>query len=301
MRVMILGTGGVGGYIGAKLIKDTPLEVTLVARGEHLEAILDRGLEVIDDNVSYKLKPKYATNNPSNLGIFDLIIVSVKSTNFIESMELIRENVDSNTTILPILNGVDWDKRIREYYPNAKVLNGCIYIISNILKSGVIKKRGKIFQLCLGGKDFDRAKEVAKIFKEANLRYKLSDNIDYEVWKKFLFISPMAGLTTLYNLSMDEVASKYSNELIALMGELKLIANKKGVNLDDELIFKTLEQMKKTPKGSKTSMQLDIEQGKSSEIETLIAYPLNEAKRLGVEVPNYNRVYDKLIEKLKRR
>ncbi|WP_457608610.1 ketopantoate reductase family protein [Nitratifractor sp.] len=302
MRVMILGTGGVGGYIGARLARHTEAELSFVARGEHLRAIRERGLEVVEDAERYTVHPAHATDVPSDLGLYDLILVTVKSTSLEESLEAIAPNVGKETVLLPILNGIDHDRTIRRHYPDADVLNGCIYILSNILAPGVVRKKGKIFKLCWGKKDFDpdRYREIVELFDAAKLFHKPTAGIDYEVWKKFLFISPMAALTSRYELPMDRVAAEHGDELLSMLRELLALAHARGIPLTEKDLKQTFERSGKSIPGAKTSMQLDLERGKPAEIDTLVGHVVREGERLDIPTPTYREVYRALLEKTAR-
>lgn len=298
MKTLILGAGGVGGYLGARLLCAEASEVTLVARGEHLAAIRERGLHIIEDDESYTVHPDYAVDDPSPLGIYDLIFVTVKSTSLEKSLPLISKNIGPDTVIIPLLNGVDHDRYIHKYYPEADVLDGCIYILSNIVEPGVIRKKGKIFNLCWGRKGFDPEvyRPIAELFDRAGLRHKATPAIEYEVWRKFLFISPMAALTTLYDIPMDRVIAEHKKEFVGMLGELVSLAQARGISLGAKETEQTLQRAHKTQPGAKTSMQLDREQGKETEVETLVGHVVREAERLGVPSPIYRRVYEALKE-----
>jgi len=299
MQVLILGAGGVGGYLGAQLIRRTEAKVSFVAREAHLEAIRRNGLEIREDNERYRVLPDHATDDPSELGSFDLIIIAVKSIGLRESLDLISKNINHETVLLPLLNGVDHDREIGEIYPQADILNGCIYILSNIVEPGVIRKKGAIFNLCWGRAGFDPEsyRWISELFDAAGLRHKATANIDYKVWRKFLFISPMAALTSLYDIPMDRVVAEHPEELRELMEEILAIAEARQIPLGRKDLEQTLKRMQKTLPGAKTSMQLDIERGKPAEIETLVGHPVHEGKRLGVATLLYRKIYEELWKK----
>jgi 2-dehydropantoate 2-reductase len=293
---MILGAGGVGGYLGARFLRAGESDVSLVARGTHLEKIRQDGLTILEDSERYTVHPTHATDDPDGLGLFDLILVTLKDTDFDQGLELIRNNVGSGTVILPLLNGVEYRPRILKRYPQADALEGCIYILSNIVEPGVIRKKGKIFRLCWGKEGFDPAdyRSIAELFDRALPRHKPTANIAYEQWKKFLFISPMAVLTSTHGVPMDRIAQEHTDELKALLEEIAALARAKGVPLSEQDVEATLEQASKVLPSAKTSMQLDIERGKPAEIEALAGYVVNEGKRLGVDVSMMRKFYDRL-------
>ena len=298
MRVLIVGVGGVGGYIASQLIKNTDAEVTLLARGNHLEKIQKDGLHIIEDNAAYTVKPSKAIDDPTNEGIFDLIIISVKSYDLESVVQKLSKNIGSETTILPLLNGVDHDLILKRHYRDAKILKGCIYIVSHIASPGAIVKRGKVFKLCWGDSEasIEDYSNIATLFNAANLRHKFSNNIDYEIWKKYLFIAAMAALTSYHKKSMDKIVSDHNQELEALLQEISTIAQKRSINLTDKEIQATLEQAQKVTQGAKTSMQRDLERGKRSEIESLLGYIVKSAKNFNLKVPIMEKIYLSLKE-----
>ena len=169
MKIAIIGTGGVGGYIGAKLKQSAAHEVAFVARGAHLKVIQKNGLKVYDEEESFIVHPDHAVESLAGLGVFDLIIFAVKSYDLAEALESVSENIDSQTILLPLLNGVDHDLEVLEHYPEARVLNGCIYIFSNIKEAGVIKKYGGVFHLFYGSRSQSRENflELEKLFEDS--------------------------------------------------------------------------------------------------------------------------------------
>ncbi len=298
MRVLIVGVGGVGGYIASQLIKNTDAEVTLLARGEHLKKIQKDGLHILEDNEDYIVQPFKAIDNPKNEGIFDFIIISVKSYDLESVVQKLSKNIGSKTIILPLLNGIDHDLTIKKYYPDAKILKGCIYIVSHIASPGTIVKKGEVFKLCWGDIDaiIEDFSNIAALFDAANFRHKFSNNIDYEIWKKYLFIAAMAALTCYYNKSMDQIANEHTQELEALLQEIVTLAQAKSINLTNKEIQAALNQAQKVTQGAKTSMQRDLERGNKSEIDSLLGYIVKSAKNFNLKVPIMEKIYLSLKE-----
>ncbi len=296
MRIAILGVGGVGGYIGAKLKLRGKDEITFITRGRQLEAIKKNGLKLIDENEEYTIEPDFITDNPKNLGIFDFIIIAVKSYDLLHALELINSNISRKTVLLPLLNGVGHDKEIKEIYKEAKVLNGCIYILSNIKSPGIIKKYGGVFNLIFGTTEFslESLANIKKLFDNAKLKNRLTDDIEFETWKKYLLISAYASLTSYYKKPMGYIVKNHLEELEEILTEIKNVANEKGIPLENKNIEKIILQAKNIPYNSKTSMQLDFEKGKKTELEALCGYIVKEAKNLNITVPIMKKIYLKL-------
>jgi len=293
MKIMIVGAGGVGGYLGARFIRAGENQVSLVARGAHLEAIRQQGLRIVDQQDEYTVHPAHAVEDPSDLGPQDLILLTLKATDLEAGLEAIHSNVSEKTVILPLLNGVEYRPRILRHYPQSDALEGCIYILSNIIEPGLIRKKGEIFRLCWGKEDFDPADypKIVALFDRSLPRHKPTADIAFEQWRKFLFISPMAALTSLYRIPMDRVYAEHRAQLRRLLEEITALARAKGIPLGEKEIEATLTQASKVLPGAKTSMQLDLEQGKPAEIEALVGYVVKEGKRLGVDVSEMEQVY----------
>jgi len=298
MKIAIIGTGGVGGYIGAKLKKETEHEVTFVARGKHLEAMQKNGLKVYDEEEIFVVHPDHVVENLAGLGVFDLIILAVKSYGLEDALEMISENINTHTILLPLLNGVDHDMEVMSRFPESSILNGCIYIFSNIKEPGVIKKYGGVFHLFYGSRSEPKESfaEIAKLFDATGLKHKLTDKIELETWRKYLLISAFASMTSYYAAPLGEIARDHYDELAEVLTEIKAIANAKGITLEEKNVQNVLERIKSIPFDSKTSMQLDFEAGKPTEKEALTGYIVREGQRLGIETPVMEKMYKKLTE-----
>ena len=297
MAVAILGLGGVGGYLGGKLaLAKKDEKIVFISRGEQLKKIQQDGLKLIDEDKEYIAKPDIVTDDPKKLGVFDLVLVCVKSYDLKDALMLIKENVSTNTVLLPLLNGVEHDKEIKTFFPSAKVLNGCIYILSNIKDIGVVKKYGGVFNLIYGSSEYDleQFKWIKELFDRASLRNKLTPDIELETWKKYLLIAAYASMTSYYQKPLGYIAQEKIDELEKVLYEIKSVANKKGIDIDNQMIKKILERIPTLPYESKTSMQLDYEKGKKTEVEALCGYIVKEAEKLGIDTPLMKMYYKSL-------
>jgi len=296
MKIAIVGIGGVGGYIGGKLLKSNEdNEIIFIARGEQLKTIKEKGLKVLDEAKEFVAKPQVITDNPEHLGTFDLVIIATKSYDLNNALHLLKNNISDDTVLLPLLNGVDHDKEIKSVYPNAKVLNGCIYILSNIKEPGVIKKYGGVFNLMFGTKDdISPYRWIKELFDKAELKNKLTDKIEFEVWRKFLLISAYGSLCSYYKEPIGYIVEYKLDELEKVLNEIKAVANKKGIGLSKKNVDQVLDRAKSLPYESKMSMQLDFEKGKKTELEALCGYIVKEGEKLGVDTPLMKKIYDDL-------
>ena len=262
MRVLILGAGGVGGYLAGEFARNN-IDVTLYATPKTNEFIQKNGLKIKDVDIEYSvcLKTKLS-------GIYDVIIVAVKSYYLDDILEIIKSHSDKSTTILALLNGVGHFEKFK----NFTLKKGCIYIVSHKEDINVIHKKANTFYLC-----YEKDDKLDKLFSKTTLKVKSSENIDIDVWKKYLFIATFATLTSYYQKSMGWVIENRENEVIEFVKRMIKIAKNLGINLDEEKeISKIIKQAKNIPYDSKTSMQLDFEKNSKTEVENLVGFLKND-------------------------
>jgi len=288
MRIAVVGLGGVGGYIAAMFAK-SGLDVVGFARGEHLTVVQKSGLKIIEDQTQWSV-PLDARELNAAEGYFDVVLFCTKSYDLEDSYNKIAPFVDENSILLSFSNGVNSATTLRAL-SNAVVLDSCVYILSHIEEYGVIRKKGKVFAAIFGG-DEEATKKVAALFERAQLRYKTPSDIKTAVWKKYIFISAFATLTSYYDESIGSVYEHHYEEAKALLEEIAAFAKEsEGVEIYDE-VAKALETASKVPYDSSTSMRLDLQQKKRLELENLSGYvkkPLmqkfyKELKRITVSV-----------------
>ena len=298
MKILIIGAGGVGGYIGAKLIKSGFLDVTIIARGKHLEAIKKNGLSIYDEESRFEIDSFHITDDISQNEPYDLVLVTTKSYDIIDALEVTRDSITDKTILVAIANGVQNQEKIKKYFPNNPTCEACIYILSNITKPGVIKKYGGVFRIYIDSEEVSHKKleEICQIFNKADLQMKIPKDITLQCWRKYLFVSAFATMTSFYNKSMGDIVKNHEKELREILSEIIFLANKKGIsliekNLEDAIIL----ARSKIPYDSKTSMQLDFQKGHKSELDALTGYISIEANRLGVEAKTMNSLYKALL------
>ncbi len=302
MKIAIIGTGGVGGYIGAKLLKaHSDLEVTFVARGAHLEAIRTQGLEVAEDDTRFVVHPHRATDDLSSIPPQDLILFAIKSYDLQETARGLKGAITPQTVLLPLLNGVDHDLVLKSLYPDAQLLAGAVYILSHIERPGTIKKSGPFFYLVFGDRDGASARYawIERLFKEADLKSKVTDHILYETWKKYLFIAAFATITSYYRETIGAIMQKHGEEVEELLREIIALANAKGIPLGNEDYLRALKQAHNVPFDSKTSMQRDFAAHRPTELEALSGYIVHEAQKQGIDTPLMQRYYTALAQREK--
>jgi 2-dehydropantoate 2-reductase len=305
-NIIIAGIGGVGGYFGGLLAKhfydNENVEINFVARGEHLKEIQTNGLKVIKGDTEFIARPTLATDNPSEIGIADFIIITTKSYDLEAVIQQLKPCINQDTIILPLLNGVDSKERIKNMLPDNIVLDGCVYLVSRLKQAGVVENSGNIQTLYFGLDNFtnDRIFLLERLFKEANIEAFLSNSISTVLWEKFIFISPTATATSYFNNSIGEVvADKEKLSIVdALIEEVKQVAKAKGIIVSGDITEKTLNKLKAMPFAATSSMHSDFKNNKpDNELQALTGYVLNEGRKYTIETPTYLTAYSELEKK----
>jgi len=302
MKIAIIGAGGVGGYIGGKLIKSGQFDVTLIARGSHLEAIKKDGLTILDEKDTFSVSQDFVTDDIKENKPYDFLIFTTKAYDLEEVCESVMDSITIKTILMTTANGVGYKEKLKKIFPSNMICESCIYILSNIKEPGVIKKYGGAFKLFIGSNEIPNKKldKIYKIFTNAGLNTKVSKNIELQCWRKYLFISAFATMTSFYDISIGAVVESHEKELKKTLKEIIALANKKGIELTNKNLEKVIDQAKnKVPYKSTTSMLLDFRNGKKTELEALTGYICHEADRLDIQVPNMKKFYEGLLEKEK--
>lgn len=292
MKIAIVGAGGVGGYIGAKLAQNF-YDVTLIARGKQYEAIKNNGLKVYDYKDEFTVTPNIVEKPKDE--IFDIVFMATKTYDLEAASLLIKECVDEKTLIIPLSNGVEHGSILEKNLSNSIICQGTIYIISQIQEYGVINRSSYTFYLLFGSDVKDEKLPVLKeILSQCGLMTNYTNYIELECWKKFLYISAMGTLTAYFEKPIGYVVNEELELFIDLLLEIKKVADKKGIAIENKDIEKCVKQAGHAPYESKTSMQLDFERKRETELESLCGYIVKEAQKYDIEVPNMLKIYEDL-------
>ncbi len=306
MRIAVVGIGGVGGYYGGLLARryfdNKDVEIAFVARGSHLAEIKASGLRVLSGEEEFTVHPDLATDDPAGYGIFDLALFCVKGYDLEESAKILAPNINENTVIISLLNGVDNAEKLQSILNDGKVLNGCVYISSHIIGPGIVKQAGGSCKLFFGGESngqIDGA-AVERTLKRANIDAAYKKDIKKIVWEKYIFISPFASATTYLGKTIRELLNDAEAKTLLedLLDEVLSIADTQGIKFQKNIREVTIEKAYAFPHETKTSMQLDFEKGKKAELETFTGFIVKEGRKHGLAVPVHEKVYTSLKKRL---
>jgi 2-dehydropantoate 2-reductase len=299
MKILIMGTGGVGGYYGG-LLAQQGNEVTFIARGAHLYAIRHDGLTVKSVHGDFKVFPVSATDDPAKVEPVDLVLFSVKTYHTDEAAEAIRPVLGPQTAVLSLQNGVDAGERIGRMIGGEHVIGGATWLSSAVEAPGVIKQISQFRRIVLGELDGGRSERIQSIFEVLNqtgLNVEISENIQKVLWTKFVFISAVSSIGSLTRLPMGDYRSVPESRhlLSSIMQEVEALAHAQGIALEADVVSRSLEFIDNSGPHIKPSMQLDVESGRRTELDSMVGVIGRKGRELGVPTPAADFVYGALL------
>ena len=295
MKYAIIGAGGTGGCLGFFLQK-AGKDVTLIARGKHLEAIRKNGLTIqkLWDE-SRETLPVKACTAEEYKEIPDVILVCIKGYSMDETVPTIKKIAGKETVVIPILNIYGTGGRLQKKLPELTVTDGCIYVSANILEPGVILQHGKILRVVFGARkpeeETERMREVAKDMVTDDLEVILSENLRRDAMVKFSYVSPI-GTAGLY---CNAVAADFQREgeqremFKALIREIVALSHAMGIEFAEDLVERNLKILAALSPEATTSMQRDVMEEKCSEMDGLVYEVVRMGEEYKVDMPQYKK------------
>lgn len=303
-KIVIAGIGGVGGYYGGLLARkyfETPnVEIFFIARGENLKRIRENGLKVITESKSFIAYPKIATDNPEEIGEVDFILLCTKSYHLNDTITQLKPCIKESTVILPLLNGATITEQIKSLLPENKVWYGCVYIVSRLNQPGEVESSGGVHDLFFGNEnpteDLIQQDLLQDILVNAGIKAVCSTDIQSIIWKKFIFISTTATLTTYFNVGFRDLLTSVERKdlTLKLLKEISELAYATGITFNTDIIEVTLKHISRLPFGTTSSMHTDFLLNRKTELESLTGIVPELAKQYGVQTPTYQKIYESL-------
>jgi 2-dehydropantoate 2-reductase len=298
MRVAIVGTGGVGGYFGAKLALGGN-DVTFIARGEHLNAMKKNGLRIKGISGDFKVDQAKATDRIEEAGIADLIILGVKAWQVKEAARSLKPVLSKDTIIIPLQNGVLAAGELLEEIDSIHVIGGLCRIMSKIESPGVINHFGIDPFIVFGELNNEKTERVLKIkeiFDRSGIASKIADDINADLWKKFIAICA-GGLLAVARSTYGEVMELKETRFMMheLLTEIYNLSQKAGININPDYVERTITVIEGFPYDSTSSMTRDIWEGKPSEIEYQNGAVVRLGKKYGIDTPVNRFIYSCIL------
>lgn len=304
MKYAIIGAGGTGGILGFYMTK-AGKDVTLIARGRHLAAMQESGLAVekMWDGTTETI-PVKATDMDHYSEQPDVILVCVKGYSLEDTIPFIQSVANPSTIVIPVLNIYGTGAKMQEKLPNLLVTDGCIYVSANIKEPGVLIQHGKILRVVYGVREKEeydpRLEEIKQDFDVSGIDGVLSENIRRDALEKFSYVSPIGAAGLYYHATAADFQREGEEReaFKTMIREIAALAEAMGVPFERDMVDVNLKILSTLAPEATTSMQRDVMDGKSSEIDGLVYEVVCMGERYHVPVPMYEKVAEKLKETL---
>lgn len=290
MRVAIIGAGGVGGMLAARL-GAAGHEVALLARGGHLAAIREAGLKLVTPGDEVVLRPAVATDRGADLPAADLVIVAVKAQDLDGAMEQMAAAMAGGALALPFLNGVEATDRLQARFGGGRVLIGIARISAFIEAPGVVRQvtPGATYTIgtAQGRQDDARVAEIRAAFHAAGITVPESADVRVDLWTKFAALSAFSGVTAGARCDAATLRATPALEALylRLAGEVQVLGRAEGVALPDDLPQRMLDFARSLPGEMRASLAHDLDAGKRLEIDWLAGAVPRLGARHGLAAP----------------
>jgi 2-dehydropantoate 2-reductase len=288
MKIAVLGVGGVGGPIGAALAA-AGQDVTLIARGAHLDAIRQNGLR-IEGAQELHAHPVRATDTPASVGPVDAVLLAVKAWAVEEAGALILPLLQDGTAVIALQNGVEAEERLARVIGAQHVMGGIAEISAAIHAPGVIRQVSGYTRIRFGemdGSDSPRGKALDAMFRAAGVESEFTGTIEQTIWNKFLMLASVSGLTSVTRGTFGAVRSDPETRglLRAAVEEVAAVGVAKGVALATDCVERTMAWIDTLPAEGRASMAVDLERGNRLELPWLSGAVVRLGRDHGVPTP----------------
>jgi 2-dehydropantoate 2-reductase len=296
MKIAIMGSGGVGGYFGARLVQGGA-EVHFIARGSHLAALREQGLTVEGGPEKIRLPKVSVTDDPATIGPVDIVMFCVKLWDTEAAARQLRPIVQADTGIISFQNGVTKDDLLRPIFGDQALLGGVAYVGTAIGRPGVITQTGSLQRLVFGEYDGRRSQRVESFYaacKGGGINAEISDDIRRSLWEKFVVLAAMSGATTAMRATIGPIRSHPLTRefLLDLAREVVAVGRAHGVNLPADYAEQRIPFFDGWPAEMTTSMHHDLEAGKPLELRWLAGAVVELGARASVPTPLNRAVRD---------
>jgi len=289
MKIAVMGSGGVGGYFGARLA-DAGSDVSFIARGAHLEAIRNEGLRVKSPFGDMHVTSVRATNDPADVGPVDIVLFATKLYDTESAGEMCKPFIGDDTAVISLLNGVDSEDQLSQILGANHVSGGVARISAEIAAPGVVHHHSNFASIEFGeldGRKSDRLQTFLDTAKAASIDAQLVDDINVAIWEKFILLAGFSAITSLTRLPAGPVRDNPGTwELMQdATRETEAVARARGVKLAGNVLETITRFQRKMPDTMKSSMLIDLENGRRLELEWLSGAVCRLGHAAGVDTP----------------
>jgi 2-dehydropantoate 2-reductase len=299
LRIAIFGAGGIGGYLGGRL-SQAGEDVVLIARGEHLQAIKDHGLRVDSVKGDFVATPTLATENPTEAGPVDAVILGVKAWQVLDAAKAMRPMIGPDTFIVPMQNGVEATAELASVLGEKSVVVGLGGLVSYIVGPGHILHAGGEPFVSFGESDnstSERTQNLLTAFKNAGVNASIPTNIQAALWGKLAFMAANSGVGAITRVPSGQWRSVVGSWEMAqqVVREVLAVAAGKGIEMPNDSLAAAVARLEGSPPNGTSSMQRDLMEGRPSELEVQNGAVVRLGLETGVLTPVNTFIYNSLL------
>ncbi len=288
MRIAIMGSGGLGGYFGAKLVAGGA-DVHFIARGKHLQAMRSDGLR-IEGPAPLHVRQVRATDRAAEIGVVDLVMLCVKLWDTEPALAQIRPLVGPDTTIISFQNGVLKDQVLRDAFDERQLMGGVGYVATTIEAPGVIRQTGPMQRLLFGEFDGSRSARGEALLAAClagGINAEFSGDILREIWQKYVFLVGLSGTTTAMRTTIGPIRTNPQTRafLLDVMREVVAVGRAHGVALPEDYAQVRLQLADDVSPDMTASMHHDLQRGNQLEVRWLAGGVVELGLAKGVPTP----------------
>jgi 2-dehydropantoate 2-reductase len=298
MKIAVMGAGAIGCYFGGRLLAAGE-DVSFIARGPHLKAMQNNGLQIISPHGDIHLRNVRATDDPNSVGRADMILFCLKLWDTDAGAELIKPMLGPDTAVYSFQNGIYAEPRLAELLGSNHVIGGYAATPASIVEPGVVRQFGQWCTLGFGEMDnavTPRIEAFLVACQKAKIDSLIEKDIEAALWSKFIFITTHSGATSFCRSTEGPIRSDPWGRkfLIGLASEATAIARARSISVPEDFVDYVMKQIDGLPPDAQGSMYTDLQRGARLELEWLNGLVVKLGEEAGIVTPCHQAVMSAL-------
>ncbi|RWP47976.1 MAG: 2-dehydropantoate 2-reductase [Mesorhizobium sp.] len=293
MRLAKMGSGAIGGYLGARLVQADE-DVAFIARGPHLEAMRRHGLQLESPLGNITLPQVTVSETPADLGLVDIVVFAVKLYDIEKAAAAIIPLVGPETRILTLQNGIDSIDTLARFAPRSQIVGGAAYVSVHLQKPGLVVHRGGVTLFTVGGRG-DAMMEVLRgaCSRAVGVELQTIGDVDQVLWTKFVTLCAFSGATSLMRAGIGPILADPESRIFIeqLLEEGMAVASAAGHPMAEGHAEHAMSLWRTFPPETQASMAIDFSRGRPTELAWLSGRLRTLGNELGVPTPAHTAVY----------
>lgn len=299
MRVAVFGTGGVGGYFGARLAA-IGVDVVFIARGEHLNAIRTSGLRLESVMGDVLVHPAQASDSPTAVGRVDVVLLGVKTWQVPAAADAMRPLLSPETYVVPLQNGIETPALLADKLGVEHVVGGLCGAFSFVAGPGHIRHIGGATFIKFGelnNAKTERVERLRQAFDRAGVAVDVPADIHVALWEKCMRVVPFGGLGAVTRAPIGVLMTVPETRKLIERGmeEIYHVARARKIRLSDDIVARSMAFLDTTTPSGTSSLQRDIAAGKQSELDAWMGAVMRFGEEVGVATPLHAFLYASLL------